>query len=526
MTVTALLAPRRALASVAAVAAAAAGAAGCGSSSGAGDTDPATRVPASAPVYVEAVVRPGDEQVADAQGALRKILRTTDPGAKLAGLVDEAGRERDVTWEKDIDPWLGDRVGAAMLSVGGAKGGDEKGDGVVVAASSDDDKAAGALEKLVPKADQRTHKDVDYRYAREDETAGAVLDGTVLVGSERGVKAAIDASEGASLADADGLKKARASVDEERLGFLFVDTARLLRASLNAAGPGAQQSAAPFLDSVAKALPTTVGAGIDAEPGALRIDSAAIGGAKSTATGDGSAALAALPSDAWLGIGMADLGATLTTTLEEIGSAGGLGAVGLEALLRQAEQQIGLDIRRDLLAWMGGAGIYVAGTSKSEARGGLIVTSKDPAATRRAVRRLATLARRSGDADVSGLDASGVDEGFIVRGKGDDADVYVASAGDTFVVAAGPRALTDALKPSGKLGDAPALRDGASKLGGDVKPSFFLDMKRVTRLMESEKRSDPQFRQAKPYLDAFGAIVGGSSRDGDTTRGRAVATLP
>ena len=518
---TAVLGPRRALASAVTVLAAAVAAAGCGSSSGAGETDPASLVPAGAPIYVEALVRPGDAQAGDAQAALRKVLGTNDPGARLVELIDRAGRERGVTWARDIDPWLGERVGAAMLSTGG-----ERDDGVVVAASSDDDKAADALAKLISDAEERTYKDVDYRYAAKDKSAGAMLGGAVVIGSEPGLKAAIDASKGDSLGESDRLDEARAAVDDQRLGFLFVDTERLLRASLGAAGAGAQQSFAPFLDSLAQALPRTVAAGLDADPDALRVESAALGGSQGGPRADGSAALAALPDDAWLGIGIGDLGASLDHALEQVSAAGGLGGVGLQALLAQVEQSIGLDIRRDLLDWMGGAGIFAAGTSKDGVGGGLIVASKDPAATRRAIGRLETLARRDAGSDVARLDAAGVDEGFVIRATGDDPDMYVAAAGDRFVVAAGRQALSDAIRPGGTLASSPALRDAAAKLGDDVKPSFFVDVQRMQRLLESRSSSDRGKAKLAPFLDGFGAVAGGTRRDGDTTRGRAVATLP
>jgi hypothetical protein len=521
MPATALLKPRRALVSAATLLAAAVAAAGCGSSSAAGDTDPASLVPAGAPIYVEALVRPGDAQAAGAEAALRKLLVTNDPGTRLVELIDRAGREHGVSWARDIEPWLGERVGAAMLSVGGTQD-----DCVVVAASTDDDKAADALAKLIPDADERSHRGVSYRYSRKEMSAGAVLGGALIVGSERGLRAAIDASKDSSLGESDRLAKARASVDDERLGFLFVDTEGVLRAMVSAATAGAQQSVAPFLDSLARALPTAVAVGLGADRDVLRIDSAALGVKQRASSADGSAALAALPGDAWLGVGIGDLGATLNGALEQISSAGGLGGVGLEAILAQAEQSIGLDIRRDLLAWMGGAGVFAAGTSKEDARGGLIVTSKDPAATRRAIGRLEALARRNAGADVARLDAAGVDEGFVIRGTRDDADVYVAAAGDRFVIAVGRRALSDAIRPGDTLGSSPALREAAAKLSDDVKPSFFVDMERVTPLLTSASASDPASAKVEPFLDAFGVVVGGTRREGDTARGRAVVTLP
>ncbi len=507
-------APRRALATAAALLAAALGVAGCGSSSGAGGTDPASLVPASAPVYAEALVAPDDAQAADAQAALRRILRTNDPATAIVRSIDRAGRDRDVTYARDIQPWLGDRVGAAMLSAGG-----QRDDSLVVAASTDDGKAGDALGRLLPNSQGRSHRGVDFRVA--DGHAGVVLEGALVIGSERAVKAAIDASKDDSLGETDRLDKARAAVDDERQGFLFIDTSRLLRASLGSAGDTAAQSIAPFLDSITKVLPSTIAAALDAEPDALHVDSAALGGSSKAAPGDGSAALAALPGDAWLGIGVGDLGASLSATLDAVASSGGLGGVGLELLLRQAGQGIGLDIRRDLLAWMGGAAVFVSGEDKDSRRGGIVVMSKDPAATRRAVTRLRTLAERDSGSDVRALTAAGVDEGFVVHRHGGEPDVSVAAAGDRFVLAFGSGALGDALRPSSRLGDSAKLRDAAAELRGDVKPSFFVDLARVRDM----KDSDSGGRHAKRAAEAFDALVGGTKRDGDTTRGRAVITL-
>jgi Protein of unknown function (DUF3352) len=513
---TLLHAPRRAALSAAALLAAAVIAACCGSGPGAGGTDPAALVPASAPVYVEAVVRPDGAQAADADGALRRILRTTDPGAELVEMIDRAGRDKGLTWARDIEPWLGERVGAAMPSAGGGRS-----DGIVVAASTDDDAAGDALAKLIPGGRERGHRDVDVRVAPEGDHAGAVLEGALVLGSEAGVKAAIDASKDDALGETDRLEQARAAVDDERQGFLFIDTERALRASLGAAGDTAQQSIAPFLAAVAKALPTTIAAGIDAEPDALHVESAALGGTAKPAGGDGSAALAALPGDAWLGLGIGDLGASLANTLDAVGSSGGLTGVGLELALRQAGQRLGLDIRRDLLSWMGAAGVFAAGERRSDRRAGIVVTSKDPAATRRAIPKLRALARRDAGDRVRTLRAAGVDEGFVVRGSGDETDVYVVAAGDRFAITTGEGSLSQALRPSGRLGDAPALQAAASKLRGGVKASFFVDVQRARAMKPQAARG----RHARRALRAIEAIAGGTLRDGDTTRGRAVATL-
>jgi hypothetical protein len=397
----------------------------------------------------------------------------------------------------------------------------------VVAASRDDDAARAALGRLAPNAVARSYRGVDYRLDTRDGggKAAAVVDGFVVLGSENSVKAAIDASKGSSLAESDSLKDARGKVRAERSGFLYVDVAGFLREALGAGGGGAAQLA-PFVQPVSLALPKTIAGALDAEPGMLRLDTAAFGNGGGFSSGaSGADALAALPGDAWLGLGVGEVGQTVNGFLDSVSSKGGIAGVGLQALLGQAEQGLGLDIRKDLLGWMGVAGLYVAGTTASDRRAALVIASKDPAATQRAVRAIEPLARRSGD--VTALHVAGVDEGFSIRRDHSDDSILVAAAGDRFVVAVGRRALTEALASGGsRLGDSSAFKDAAAKLGGGVRPSFFVDVTKLGRVAASKHGGgDDHAREVREYLGAFGALIGGAKRDGDTTRGAAIATL-
>jgi len=507
---------RRLLAVLALLVTAAGAVAGCASSSGAGSgSDPAAAVPASAPVYAEAVVAGGGKEQQDAQAALGKILGTTDPQGQVVALFDQGG----VQFARDVEPWLGDRVGAAALTLG------KQGDKIVVAASRDDAAATAALGRILPGASERSYRGVSYRVATKDgrPLAAGVVGDAVVFGSENGLKAAVDASKGSSLAEGDQLKEARSTVRQERSGFLYVDVAGFLRQALGASGGGAAQLA-PFVDPVAQALPKTFAAALDAEPGLVRVDSAAFGnGGGARAAGSGGDALAGLPGDAWLGLGVGELGQTVNGFIDRVSAGSGLAGVGLQALLGQAQQGLGLDIRRDLLGWMGDAGVFVAGSSAGNARAALVIASKDPAATQRAVRALETLARRTGD--VSTLHAAGVDVGFAVKRPGDRQDLLVAAAGDKLVVAGGRKALAEALSPDSRLGDAPAFRDAAAKLSSGVRPSYFVDVQKLSGLAGSSAKGG-RGHDLQQHLKAFGAVVGGAKRDGDVTRGEAVATLP
>jgi hypothetical protein len=498
-------------------------AAGCGSSSaGGGDDDPAAVVPATAPLYAEATVRPEGKVRTDAEAALRKILKTDDPGAKIAKALRDASKdEGDLSFKEDIEPWLGDKIGVAVTSLRS----NDDADYVLVIASKDDGKADDALGKEKGTV-KRSYKDVDYRYKAKDKTAAAVVDHRVVIGTENGLKSAIDASKGDSLAEGNGLRGVRAKVAQDRIGLFYLDFQGLFRTIAQSAGSDPQVGA--LLQSVAGAAPKTLGAALQAQADQLRVDAVSIGTPKSATTGaSGADVLAALPADSWVGLGVANLGQTLDRVVETIAGAGGLTGVGVNSVLRQFQQQTGLDLRKDVLSWMGDAGVFVEGTTPSDLRGALVIKSSDAAKSKRTIAAVERIARRSSGAQVHALSGSGIDDGFTIDNTGGP-DVHVALAGDKVVIGVGPKSVIgEAAAPGQKLASAPAFTDAAAKLGNGLRPSFYLDFQKVVGLIEGFAGSDADFQKAKPYLDTFGAIVAGGKDEGDgVTRTRFVVTLP
>ena len=227
---------------------------GCGSSSSGsgGADDPASLVPATAPVYAEATLRPNGKVGADLDAALKKILRTDDPGAKIQKALDDSGRTDGVTYKADIEPWLGDRAGIAVTAIHGSNA-----DFVAVINSKDDGKASDALAKTKGDIVKRSYKGVDYRFDRKDSTAAGVFDHSVVVGTEPGFKSAVDASKGDSLAESNGLRGVRSKVAQERIGLLYLDVDGLLRAV--SASAGSQPEVGAVLQSLSAAVRSIVG---------------------------------------------------------------------------------------------------------------------------------------------------------------------------------------------------------------------------------------------------------------------------
>jgi hypothetical protein len=531
-----LLHPRRFALLAASCAVAAVPIAGCGSSStsnsssSASGTDPAALLPASAPVYVEAQVRPTGDLAANTKTVAGKILRTSDPGGKIVGLIDDAAKDEGASYEKDVKPWLGQRAGIAITGLHGTGGDDID---LVGAIASTDDDAAKAFLKKHAKGATRTYRDVEYQYKSDDDMAAAVVDHAVLIGTERAFKSALDARSGASLESAGAFKKARATVGTDGLGFVYADPSRFFDLALGAAsGSGSLKGSDAGSLQAFKGLLTgsglqSVAAKLDVASNALKVDAAAIGLKAGASAGDSAEAAASAPAGAWLSVGLGDVGGTFKSSLSTLGSAGATGGIDPATLLSQLKDQLGVDVEKDLLSWMGNANLFVQGTTMSDLGGALVVTSKDPAASKAAIPKLKKLL--SGlDVKTSPLSGPGTSDadGFSIDVGGPiSGGIKVATKDDKFVVAYGPAALKDALDGGDKLGDSDPFKTAAGLLEG-AKPSLFLDTPQVVKLLSSFAGSDADFAKAKPTLDAFGPAAAGLTRDGDVTHLKAAVSVP
>ena len=221
---------------------------------------------------------------------------------------------------------------------------------------------------------------------------------------------------------------------------------------------------------------------------------------------------------------MSDVGGTLKLLLQRLGSQGGLTAIGLNLVLSRLESSTGLNIENDVLGWMGSGGLFVR-SAGGHTGGGLIVASSDAAAMRRAVRRLRTALagiQLPGVPAVSTLSAPGVDEGMtLTLGS---TRIQIAAAGEQLVIAIGPGALADALRPGSKLGDEPKFKAASAMLGDGLKAGFYADFERLGGTIDSLNdgaAGNLLARVARGLTQA----AGGGKQDGDTSRVEIVAGL-
>ena len=79
-----------------------------------------------------------------------------------------------------------------------------------------------------------------------------------------------------------------------------------------------------------------------------------------------------LPGDSWAAFGAGDVGTTLRDAIDRFG-----GALGGVAIRGQLRSELGLDLDRDLLDWIGHTGFFVRGTTPETVDGGLVIQPTD-----------------------------------------------------------------------------------------------------------------------------------------------------
>src|SRR4051794_6383849 len=373
--------------------------AGCGSSGGGASgrsPGPADVMPKSSVFYLEAAVRPDGDQATAVTKLLSRVMRTGDPGAKLRRLIDEhlAAEQPGVTYEHDIAPWLGDRVGMTATNLATGEPG-------LVAAVTVRDVARAKAFVAAQEARERAHKRAYHGtayYAEDDgSVTGVVEDFVVIADTEAGFKRAVDTAGGDGLSDVARFDDAVDELPSDRVGMLYVDPQRLADAAGAAAG---DPTAAGVLSTAVDGLGVITAFARAGEDTAtlesrVTVQEGSTGAAlASLAAGGAPDLVKSLPADSWAAFGMAKLGETLTSGLDSL--AGGLGGAVLGG---QLQQRLGIDIQQDLLSWMGDVAVFVRGDTPAQVRGGLVVQATDEAKAAAALPRLVAAARSRGGVD-------------------------------------------------------------------------------------------------------------------------------
>ena len=478
-------------------------AAACGG--GEGGSDPARIVPPRATLYLDATIDPQGDQEQAVRSILGRFPRGDQTRDLLVREIEQEARESNtpIDFDKDVEPWLGDRAGIFFTTLGP---GEPKGAAIV--ATTDEGKARDAIDKLAAEDDkERSHEGVDYRVSDEG-TASGVIEGFAVFGDEAEFKATVDAAKGSSLSESGRWEKATADIPDDRIGTGYLDQGALVQA---AGGQNAQgEQAARCLLGAAARQPLAVSTQADRDGVTFESVLPGVGKAPSGLfTGTEAGLLPTLPADAWLAFGQAHLGEGIKRVIDCLG-----GALGGGAARDQFRQATGLDLDRDLLSWMGDAGLFVRGTNQADIGGGLVLETRDPAASRRALAKVLPATRRQlRGARVRPSPLPDVEAGFIVRQPGAP-EFHAAQRGKRVVLAFSRQAAEDGLAPPRPLSGSRTFKAAGGSLGEGYGASFYLAVQPILALVETGGPTDvPGYRQALPYLEKLSFLVSGNKQE-------------
>jgi hypothetical protein len=496
-------------------------AAGCGGGDDTGSTsagpDPAALAPTDAAFYGEVVVKPSGELKEDAIAAARKVFQVQDPTAELHRLlerIDESGST--LTFADDIEPWLGERVGGFALM---PSGGSDELDFAIAMAIGDRDAFDDALSRL--RADglraAGSFRGVRYDQDAEDPTlCFAQVDDFYLAGSLIGLRAAIEASRGSSLADAARFQDAVDELPDDALASFYFDPKSIadVLADVPDAPAQAQQALARYADADPFVGDLTVTAdeiAFEASGGGEPV-AEALGG-----DSDGGVDVGQLPGDAWLAFATPPLGPIVRNALVSAGVH--------DLAAQQVRESLGLDLDADLLETLGGLGLFVRGTGVLDLGGGALLQLTDAAAAQRLVTQLEAIVRAGAGVPTQPLTQAGA-RGFEVQIPQSPQPIVVLAKDDRLAVGYAASSAQDLLEPRQRFDESSAGKAAIDTLGDGFTPSFVLLVPQVATLLRAlDEIEVADLSGVLPYVSAYRSLAIGTKRDGDRTTVRVVAAL-
>lgn len=545
---------RRAVVCAVALASVGGALAGCGSSNTSGTSaDPASAVPASAMLYAGATVRPAGAQKTSALAAGKALTHQPDPYLRLLSVLQTPG-SAPLSFSQDVAPWLGPQAGIFLTSLGtssslpselaqGLLGSSSSNafpfvaggaQGAIVLDTSDSAKARSFLHTQAGKGGAHTtsYHGVPYEVDSSGVAFGLV-DRFAVIGTESGMRGVIEATHGAArLASASGYAKLLATAPANALAHVYSNPASPTRSAGQQAGN--QEGLSGVLQALGGGHEANISLVASASSLSLVADTLASGEAEGMLAPDpeGAQALSELPGESWLAVGLGHVGATLdqdTQALQGLASLGstlgggppestaGLSLGGLLQGLFTPLRVLGAPTalaRRDFASWMGSAGIFASGDSLLELRGAVVITSKDPAASRAAIGELADQLRKAGES-VTPVSIPGTEAAVGARLSGLPVVLDIAvgrdAAGQTkFVLGLGEASVATALNPPSTLSGAPSRSAAAASLGEGIEPSLIVDFPTFLSLLEAVGLSeDPSISKFLPYLRSSTTLAGG-----------------
>jgi hypothetical protein len=508
-------------------------AAGCGGDDddGGSSADLTEFAPADAPLFVEGAIKPEGDLKSSLEAILERFPEGDTVGTKLIDELNASAKEdgSDVTYEDDIEPWLGERAAFYATAFDTAPSEDviegsetEVSEGAVIVETTDDDEAREKIAEFAAEegpVEDAEHNGVSYVITEAetpgDFTAAAVVEGAAILGTEQGLKDAIDAQ-----ADGDNLsgQAEYASFRDER-GDLLLSAYADVGAILDAvpATPGfTEQNREAFKKAYGSFTeqPVIFGAEVTSDQATFDFQ----GGTSPFLATGASELLDAGFADSWAAFAAPDVGKAFSGAFDQFASAG-LPPAELNQVNAQLQRQFGFTL--DDLGGLGDIAAFAAGESIVDLQVGGIVEIPDAGTRNRLLGAMQKAIRSAGGAKVTPLNIQGADSGFSVQVPDLPVPINVATAGDRVAIGAGP-ATQALISGEGGLTESAAFQSAEEAVGDGTDLSFLVEMDPIVDLVESTGEDDSDFQEAKPYLEAFELFAAGGQVEGDIATQRFV----
>jgi hypothetical protein len=494
----------------------------CGDGGDGGSDDPASLTPADVPVYLQADLRP-DGQVKDATEDLVGTISGQSSGSQAVdtvidqaiGAINASAGGEDISFDQDIDPWLGDTAGVFVTGID-----TDSAHGAAIFQTSDE----GAANDFVDKAagdqpeEKRSYEGVDYRV--DVDAAVGVVDGFFVIGDEPAFKEVVDVSQGGdALADDSDFSETIGRAPGGSLVDTYFGLDDVLEAIQQQADPSDRDDLKTFQGAIGDLTGKSVLASLVPASDSVELD-LQTNADQGFEPADVSELIGSFPADSFVALAVPGVGERVKQTIDQLESAGVPGVS--TGQIDQVLSAVGLSLD-EITSNLRDLGLFVEGTDESSLEGALVLTVKDEKEAQSLVADLANLAVASGQPGISKVSGG---TGFSVR----NADLgpqpgVVLTAGDRIAIGYGEDATAQALTTNGKdtlAGDS-TYSKATGALGGDVELSGYLSITPILQLAESlGAGSDSGYRTAKPYLQRFSYLVFGSGKDGDFATSKVV----
>lgn len=489
--------------------------AGCGSSSDSSSSDPASLAAPGSVVYAEGELQPSGSLGENVDSLAETIAGVDDLGELIVSELESSAREdgEPVDFAKEVQPWLGKKAGVAFEKL---EDGDLS-DPLVAIETTDAEAAEEFVDKQASEGSdpyrEGSYEGIDFKVGgSEDNAVGVVDDLLVIAADEEAFEAAVDASDGESLADEAGFERTISAASDASLADIYVDVGALIDQS---SGDGIDPQAQEALES-AGLDPSEATAVASIVPGSdqIEVDVSSELNGEEAPSGDVSELLGTLPGDSFAAFAATGFGDQLKEAIDSLDSEGIPDSLPPNQL-KSTLKAMGIDLDK-IADSLEDAAVFAQGNTESKLGGALVLTSNSNEAAK-TVANLGTLLRNTQTPGVTAVTSNGV-SGFSVRDEELGRKPLVVVAKDDRVAIGyglAPALQGLATESSATLSGNANYKAAVSALGS-TPISAFVDGPAALSLAESlVPRSEAEFQEAKPYLKKVSYIGIGTGTDGE-----------